>query len=156
MSSLGTFLKSEIARVSRRELRTQVEPLKKQSASHRRHIAALKRQVLALERLVAQLKRGNQQALRASPPEGEEAKGTRFSAKGLRTLRAKLGFSAAELGKLLGVSGQSVYNWESQKSVPRKTQVASLAGLRGVGKKEARGRLDALAPRPGRAKAASR
>lgn len=155
MSSLGTFLKSEIARVSRRELRTQVEPLKKQSAAHRRHIAALKRQVLALERLVAQLKRGNQQSLRASPPAGEEAKGTRFSAKGLRALRTRLGFSAAELGTLLGVSGQSVYNWESRKSVPRKTQVAGLAGLRGLGKKAARVRLEGLAPRP-RAKAASR
>ena len=156
MSSLGTFLKTEIARLSRRELRTQVEPLKKQSAAHRRHIAALKRQVTALERLVAQLKRGNAKTLRAAPPEGEEAKGTRFSAKGLRTLRTKLGFSAAELGKLLGVSGQSVYNWESQKSVPRKAQVANLAQLRGLGKREAQARLEAVAApkkKRGRAKA---
>lgn len=145
MSSLGTFLKTEIARLSRRELRTQVEPLKKQSAAHRRHIAALKRQVTALERLVAQLKRGNAKTLRASPPEGEDSKGTRFSAKGLRTLRTKLGFSAAELGKLLGVSGQSVYNWESQKSVPRKAQLANLAQLRGVGKREAQSRLESVA-----------
>jgi DNA-binding transcriptional regulator YiaG len=156
MASLALLLKSEISRLSRRELRTQVEPLKKQSAAHRRHIAALKRQVMALERLVAQLKRGNAKTLRTAPPEGEEAKGTRFSAKGLRTLRTKLGFSAAELGKLLGVSGQSVYNWESQKSVPRKAQVANLAQLRGVGKREAQARLEAVAaPKKmrGRAKA---
>jgi DNA-binding transcriptional regulator YiaG len=144
MSSFTQMLKGEIARLSRRELRSQVEPLKKQSAAHRRHIAALKRQLLALERLVAELKRGNARALRASPPEGEEAKGTRFSAMGLRAMRAKRGFSAAELGKLLGVSGQSVYNWESQKSVPRKAQVAGLAGLRGLGKRAARSRIDAL------------
>jgi DNA-binding transcriptional regulator YiaG len=144
MSSLGTFLKTEIARLSRRELRTQVEPLKKQSAAHRRHIAALKRQVAALERLVAQLKRGTTKALRAAAPEGEEAKGSRFSAKGLRTLRTKLGFSAAQMGQLLGVSGQSVYNWEGQKSVPRKAQVASLAQLRGMGKREAQAKLEAV------------
>jgi DNA-binding transcriptional regulator YiaG len=156
MSSLGTFLKTEIARLSRRELRTQVEPLKKQSAAHRRHIAALKRQVTALERLVAQLKRGSVKTVRAAPADGDEAKGTRFSAKGLRTLRTKLGFSAAQLGQLLGVSGQSVYNWESQKSVPRKAQVANLAQLRGVGKREAQVRLEAVAApkkKRGRAKA---
>ena len=154
MSSIGTLLKTEIARLSRRELRTQVEPLKKQSALHRRHIAALKRQVVALERLVSQLKRGNAKAMRASPPEGEEAQGMRFSAKGLRTLRTRLGFSAAELGKLLGVSGQSVYNWEGQKSVPRKSQLAGLAQLRGLGKREAQARLETVAaPKKRKAKA---
>ena len=143
MSSLGNLLKTEIARLSRRELRSQVEPLKKQSALHRRHIAALKRHVVALERLVGQLRKGNAKALRASPPEGEEAQGVRFSAKGLATLRARFGFSAAEMGRLLGVSGQSVYNWESKKSVPRRAQVAALAQLRGVGKREALARLEA-------------
>ena len=146
MSSLGSFLKTEIARLSRRELRTQVEPLRKQSAVHRRHIAALKRQVVALEKLVSQLKRGTVRAQRAAPQDGEEAKGTRFSAKGLRTLRTKLGMSAAQMGALLGVSGQSIYNWEAQKAVPRKAQLASLAQLRGVGKREAQARLEALVP----------
>lgn len=143
MSSLGNLLKTEIARLARRELRSQVEPLKKQSAAHRRHIAALKRQVASLERLVALLKKGNARALRASPPEGEEAQGVRFSAKGLATLRSRFGFSAAEMGRLLGVSGQSVYNWEAKKSVPRRAQVAAIAQLRGLGKREAAARLEA-------------
>ena len=143
MSSLGTLLKTEIARLSRRELRSQVEPLKKQSAAQRRHIAALKRQVSALEKLVATLRRDNGRALRASPPAGEETQGVRFSAKGLAALRARFGFSAAEMGRLLGVSGQSVYNWEARKSVPRRAQVAAIAQLRGLGKREAAARLQA-------------
>lgn len=143
MSSLGNVLKTEIARLARRELRSQVEPLKKQSAAHRRHIAALKRQVASLERQVAVLKKGNARALRASPPEGEEPQGVRFSAKGLATLRSRFGFSAAEMGRLLGVSGQSVYNWEAKKSVPRRAQVAAIAQLRGLGKREAAARLEA-------------
>lgn len=144
MSSLGTLLKTEIARLSRRELRSQVEPLKKQSAVHRRHIAALKRQVVALERLVAALRKNNAKAMRAAPPEGEEAQGVRFSAKGLHTLRSRFGFSAAEMGRLLGVSAQSVYNWESKKAVPRRSQLAAIAQLRGLGKRQALARLEEL------------
>lgn len=144
MSSLGTLLKTEIARLSRRELRSQVEPLKKQSAAHRRHIAALKRQVTALERLVAVLRKSNTKAMRAAPPEGEEAQGVRFSAKGLATLRSRFGFSAADMGRLLGVSAQSVYNWENKKAVPRRAQVAAIAQLRGLGKREALVRLEEL------------
>jgi DNA-binding transcriptional regulator YiaG len=144
MSSLGTVLKTEIARLARREQRSQVEPLKKQSAAHRRHIAALKRQVTALERLVATLRKSNAKATRAAPPEGEETQGMRFSAKGLHALRARFGFSAAEMGRLLGVSGQSVYNWENKKAVPRRSQVAAIAQLRGLGKREAAARLEQL------------
>jgi DNA-binding transcriptional regulator YiaG len=149
MSSLGTFLKTEIARLSRREIRSQVEPVKKQSAIHRKHIAALKRQVVALERLVAQLRRGTVKAGRAAPAaaadDGEGAGNSRFSAKGFKTLRARLGLSAADVGKILGVSGQSVYNWEARKSVPRKSQLAALASLRGMGKREAQAKLETVA-----------
>jgi len=145
MSSLGSVLKTEISRLARRELASRVEPLRKQSAAQRRHIAALKRQVTALEKLVAQLARSNRKGLRASPPEGEEAQGVRFSAKGLKTLRTRFGFSAAEMGRLIGVSGQSVYNWENRKAVPRRSQVAALAQLRGLGKRAAVARLEELA-----------
>lgn len=66
----------------------------------------------------------------------------RFVAKGLRSMRQKLGLSAAELASLIGVSEQSVYNWEQKKATPRREQVAAIVGLRGIGKKEARARLE--------------
>ena len=69
----------------------------------------------------------------------------RISAKGLKTLRTKLGLSAAEFGQLAGASGQSIYNWEQGKNAPRAKQVEVLAALRKLGKREARTRLEALA-----------
>lgn len=140
MATLGALLKHEITRLSRREIRTEIEPVKKAAAAHRRHIAALKRQVLKLERQVAALSRSGKKTREPS------AEGTplRFVAKGLRTLRVRLGLSAADLGKLAGVSGQSIYNWENKKAVPRKSQVVTLAGLRSLGKRDARARLDQL------------
>ncbi len=68
----------------------------------------------------------------------------RFVSKGLKTLRARLGLSAADFGRLVGASGQSIYNWEAGKAVPRASQQTALAAIRGLGKREAAKRLDAL------------
>ena len=73
-----------------------------------------------------------------------EAEGVRFTAKGLRSQRKRLALSAADYGKLVGVTGQSIYSWEREISRPRKQQVARIASLRHVGKKEIRARLEQL------------
>jgi transcriptional regulator with XRE-family HTH domain len=143
MPNLGTVLKAEISRLARKEVRAEVETLRKASGTYRREIAELKRQVAQLERRLKQASKARPAA--ASAPEGEDtATRMRFSAKGLQSLRAKLGLSAADFGALAGVSGQSIYHWEQGKSVPRKSQLPKLASLRGLGKKEARARLESL------------
>ena len=50
MSQLASLLKSEISRVARKEVRVEIESLRKSSAQQRGHIAALRRQVQDLER----------------------------------------------------------------------------------------------------------
>jgi DNA-binding transcriptional regulator YiaG len=69
----------------------------------------------------------------------------RFSAKGLASQRQRLGLAAAEMGLLLGVSAQTVYNWEAGKSRPRQQQLAAIAALRGLGKRQVKVRLTELA-----------
>lgn len=118
-----------------------MEPLRKANTEQRRQIAELKRQVAALQR--------GAKASPAEPKRGSEdveqpGSGTRFVPKGLKSLRARLGLSAADFGLLVGASGQSVYNWEAGKSVPRVTQQAGLAAVRGLGKREAAKRLEEL------------
>ena len=61
-------------------------------------------------------------------------------------MRKRLGLSAAQLAALVGVSEQSVYNWETKKATPRKEQFAAIIALRGIGKREVRQRLAAKAP----------
>lgn len=142
MANIASVMKAEIARLARKEVKTQVEPLRKANAGYRRDIAALKREVAALSR---QLKPGVRaaKAEKAAPAEGDDAPRVRFQAKGLKSHREKLGLSAAEYGQLAGVSAQSIYNWEAGKTVPRQAQVQSLAALRGMGKREAAKRLEA-------------
>jgi DNA-binding transcriptional regulator YiaG len=49
------------------------------------------------------------------------------------------------MGLLLGVSGQSIYHWEAEKSRPRQAQLLAIAALRNLGKREAKKRLAELA-----------
>jgi len=142
MSNFSSVLKSEIARVARKEIKSAADPLRKANANYRREIAELKRQLAALQKEVRSLSKG----ARANAPDAAPvAAGTRFSAKGLKSLRARLGLSAVDFGALVGASGQSVYNWEAGKAVPRASQQAAVASVRGLGKREAAKRLEALA-----------
>jgi DNA-binding transcriptional regulator YiaG len=142
MPNIGNVLKSEIARIARKEIRGETLQLKKQNAQYRSEIAALKRRLAGLEQ---QQKRQSKTSAGSTAGEEEPAqRGFRFSAKGLATRRQKLGLSARELGALLGVSAQSVYHWEQGKSRPRASQVQAISGLRRLGKREAVARLNAL------------
>lgn len=137
MANIAAALKEEITRVSRKELRKLVDPLRRQLATQRRDIAALKRERDELKRQVASLAKTSPRSI-VPAPEADTEKRSRFSAAGLRTLRQKLGLSADDLGRLAGVSGQSVYNWEQEKSRPRQAQVGKIVLLRNIGKREAR------------------
>jgi DNA-binding XRE family transcriptional regulator len=144
MPNVAAVLRDEIARLARKELRSQTEGLKKASAQYRRDIAALKRQVAELERQVSLL---GGLVLKKPPatPVSDGAARVRFTAKGLRAQRKRLGLSAADYAQLAGVSPQSVYNWEREITRPRKEQIAILAALRGMGKREAQARLRQIA-----------
>jgi len=143
MPNLGNVLKDEVVRLCRKELRKELGPVRKITAAHRRDIAALKRQLSAAQRRVQLLER---QAARsgAARPQPVSDKPVRFVAKGLRSMRQRLGLSAAELARLIEVSEQSVYNWETKKTTPRREQVQALASLRGLGKREVRARLEKM------------
>lgn len=141
MPNLSSVLKAEIVRLARKELRAQVDPLRKAASTQRREIAELKRQVVALGRQARSAPRRAAAAETAST----EATRVRFTAKSIQALRLRLGLSVAELGALIGASAQSIYNWESGKAAPRQQHLGALAGLRGIGKRAARARLEAEA-----------
>lgn len=148
MPNIAAVLKTEIARIARKEVRSQTEELRKSSAQYRSHIAALRKRIDQLER---QLKRVGKSAGRSAPAaaESEDDQGTsrRFSAARLAAQRRKLGLSAADFATLLGVSGQSVYKWEHGESRPRARQLEAIAAVRGIGKREAAARLAKLQER---------
>lgn len=140
MPNIASVLKEEVLRLARKEVRRETEGLKKASVQYRSDIAALKRRVATLEK---QASHADKRAARSSAQEGtpEEAGRMRFSAKGLAKHRQRLGVSAADMGVLLGVSAQTIYNWEAEKSRPRPSQMAAIAALRAMGKRQAKAKL---------------
>lgn len=143
MPNLATVLKDEIRRLARKEVRQEVEPTRKLVAQQRRDIAELKRQVQQQERTIAFLQQREKQRLAKKPTE-QLAQNARFSPTRLRSQRERLGLSAADYARLVGVSAQSIYLWEQGKSRPRPQQLAALVAVRGIGKREAQRRLEML------------
>jgi DNA-binding transcriptional regulator YiaG len=140
MSNIASVLKAEIVRLARREIRGEVAALRKASTQHRTTISALRREVAQLRK---QLRSSG--TARASAPESQEGEvRLRFSPAGLAAHRKKLGVSAQDYGALVGVSGQTIYHWEDSQR-PRAAQLQALAGVRGIGKREAVKRLADLA-----------
>lgn len=141
MPNFASALKDEILRLARKEVRSEIDSLKKASAQYRASIAALKRQVAALEKQQARIeKKGPKKE--TIEVEDEASTKFRFSAKRFVAQRQKLGISAGDMGSLVGVSAQTVYNWEAEKSRPRPQQLAAIAAVRAMGKRAIKTRLE--------------
>jgi predicted transcriptional regulator len=144
MPNIASILKSEIARVARKEVRAGTEQLKKAATAYRSEIAALKRRCQTLEQQLRSVSRSGRKAAPAAEAAQDGGTQLRFSAKGLASQRRRLGLSAHDCGLLVGASGQSIYKWEDGSARPRAKNVAAIAALRTMGKKEAAARLAGL------------
>ena len=166
MANLASALKEEIGRLARKEIRQQTAGTAKSAAQCERDIAKLKQQMKDLQSKLSSLgrpdtpkrtaggkgasrktsvkKQGKKLASAATKPVKQSVR-SRFSAKSLKGDRERLGLSAENYGKLIGVSGLSIYNWEKGQARPRESSIAALMTIRGIGKREAAKRLEALA-----------
>jgi DNA-binding transcriptional regulator YiaG len=144
MANIASLLKEEITRLARKEIRAEIEGLKKASTHYRSDIAALKKRIAVLEQQVSRLGKSIPKTPRIEA-EPEEGARLRYSAKGVKTLRERLGLTAGAAGALLGVSAQTIYSWEAGNSRPRKQQLERLAFLRKMGKRDVEDALKQLA-----------
>jgi DNA-binding transcriptional regulator YiaG len=144
MSNLAAALKEEVCRLARKEIKSQVGPTKQAVAQHRREIAALKRQVEEQRKKIAFLEAQERKRVAEPSSSTGDAENVRFSSRSFKAQRDRLGLSAKDYGLLVGVSGITIYNWEQDKSRPRQAQLAALAAVRGIGKREALARLELL------------
>ncbi|MCE9554768.1 MAG: helix-turn-helix domain-containing protein [Planctomycetes bacterium] len=144
MSNLIAALKHEVTRLARKEIRAQVGGVKQAVTQHRREIARLKRELKAHQKKIAFLEGRERTRLGQPAVNQEDIDGSRFSAKSVRAQRKRLKLSAGEFGKLLGVSGQTIYLWEQGKTRPRQAQFTSLVAVRKLGRREAVRRIDVV------------
>lgn len=140
MPNIAKVLKEEITRLARKEVRAAQEKTKGLTAQHHREIANLKSQVVALKRQVIALERQLRKT-GATPQAPAASKRIRFVPKGLVSTRKRLGLSAADLARMMGVSTQTIYNWERCVTKPGVDQLAKLGTLRHVGTRQVQGHL---------------
>jgi DNA-binding transcriptional regulator YiaG len=144
MPNVVQVFKEEIARLARKQARSQVAALKKASARHRSDIAALKRSLAELTKQMTAVDR--QGPTRASTQDAAtpETPAMRFSAKGFASQRKRLALSASQVGRMFGVSGQTIYLWETGQARPRAKHLPAVAALRSLGRKQAAAVLASL------------
>jgi DNA-binding transcriptional regulator YiaG len=142
MANFARTLQEEIRRLARREIRSETKVSKRLAVQSRRELATLKRTVGDLRRQLAFLTGREKTRLKSTLTAPADVKDVRFSAKWLKLHRERLGLSAAAYGKLVGVSGLTIYHWESGKSRPRQAGLAALAGVRMLRKRKALQLLD--------------
>lgn len=143
MSNIAVVLRQEITRLARREARSLTRALQKASSQFRKDIAELKRQNAKGRAEIGRLQR---QALKggAAPAAEAPSEKVRYSAVSVVAQRKRLGISAEAFGKLVGVTGHTIYKWEHGASRPRSAQLAAFAAVRRIGKTEANTRLEQL------------
>jgi DNA-binding transcriptional regulator YiaG len=143
MPNIAVMFRQEITRLARREIRSQTQGLRKASAQFRRDVAELKRNNAKLKSEVARLERRVGKDAAPAIAETELTK-VRFAARSVISHRRSLGISAADYGRLVGVTGHTIYQWEHGTSRPRRARLAAFAAIRRQSKAEVLARLEQM------------
>lgn len=152
MTTFANNLKNEIARVARKELREELDALRKSSSLQRSEIAALKKQLKIVQSQTNKLEKARaasvskkpveDRPVAMDPPKGKPGRKVVFSAERLKTQRARLGLTQEQIAKLLDVSALSIWKWESGGAAPRASRVPTILQRLALGKREALALLD--------------
>lgn len=146
MPNIAQVLKSEIARIARKEVRAHCTELQKSLAAARAEIKSLRQRLTSAEK---QLARQPVTAKPQAPAADQEqdantGKPGRFSGKRLMSLRKKLGLSQADFGRLVGASSLSIYKWETGQVRPREKFLQAIDTVKTLPKAELQARIAQL------------
>jgi len=146
MPNVAKILREEITRLARKEMKRAVLDLKRDAVKNKKAVSAVNRRIASLEKMNRGVRAAIEGGKKAGAVEAAApAARMRFTGKTSLGLRRKLKLSQVEFGKLIGVSGQSVYQWERKggRIKLRKKTMEALAAIKGIGAREARRRLGA-------------
>jgi DNA-binding transcriptional regulator YiaG len=135
MAKIEPVLKSEIQRLTKREIRSTFLPLRREVRAMRLRLSSLSKSFSVLDRFAKEQMRQVEKKgvkLEATP---EEVKASRLTPDRIRGLRKKLGLSMRELGILTRSSIGAVLSWEKGKFKPRGDKKAALVALRRLRKR---------------------
>lgn len=144
MPKFANQSKGEVSRPAKKKVKDRTRSLKKAFAAFPSEMACIERLLTELDVLLKKMNKETSRSKAVERSEDNSGVRLRFRAAGFATLRKKLGISAAEMGKLLEVSAQSVYNWETGKTKPRASQLEAISTVRKMGKRGVTAKLNEL------------
>ncbi len=155
MSTLAQTIKDEIRRISRREIGLALSKFRRDHIALKKRLAEQKYKISAIENENKEISKKlaafgqDQRAEAHSEPEAEQVP---VYARGIKSLRRRLGLSQIALARLVGMNRISISHWEkkSGKITIIKPEVRKmLTELKGMKKAEVGARLGTL-KRPGK------
>jgi len=132
MNTFSNAFRAEVVRMARKELKPELQSMRKAITSHRSEIAALKRDV---KHLTSELKAAQRQtkAVQIALPSDRPKAAKRttgeafvFAPEMLAQMRKALGATQLEMASLLAVSPLSYSRWEKGQAHPRAKQLAKI------------------------------
>ena len=141
MPTLVATLKSEVRRLSAREIKRALRPLKRiqrqvkalraVTRAHRRTVAKLERRILRLR---------DRAFARGAVPGG--GRGPRVSPEFVQSLRSRFRMTRVQFAKLLSVSPGSIFGWETGRTAPRGRSRTRLVEAKKLGVRKARAAIE--------------
>lgn len=153
MGKVEETLKSEIARLTKKQIKSTYVPLSKDVRELKRTISRLSKAVAALEKSVG-FQQSQVVAKKVELHAAEsEVRAARLSPRVIRNSRKRLGLAQKDMAALLGVSLGAIVAWEQGRSRPRAKNKTALVGLRKLGRRDVKRILQGKS-KPGPKKAA--
>ena len=142
MGKVETILKSEIIRLSKREVRKNFTPLRRDVRQLRASLSQLRKTLTEIQRFTS--RQGKALRTDGIPLEAsvEEVKASRFSPRLIRSLRKRLGVTQKEMASLAGVTVGAIYQWEKGIFEPRGDKRKVIVALRKLGRRDVKTLLE--------------
>src|SRR5436309_3025020 len=147
MPKIELAIKAAIDRGARRHIRQVATPMRREVRRLRHLVAGLRRDVTGLKTTAAQWERMADRRPWTAAVSDEAAKAARLSARLIRKLRTRLGLSQAALGRLVGVTGAAVVEWERGRARPSGERRKAVVALGGLGRRDVKRLLERM-PKP--------
>ncbi len=147
MNTFSNAFRAEVVRMARKELKPELQGMRKAITGHRSEIAALKREVKSL---TSQLKTAQRQAKTvgtdapADPPKVSKRAAREdfvFAPEMLTQMRNALSATQLQMAALLAVSPLTYSRWEKGQAQPRTKQLAKIEELVNMGPAKAAKKL---------------
>jgi len=141
MGKVEETIKSEIVRLTRREMRQVTVPMGRDVRMLKATVSKLRKTVASLERFAAHRESEllSEKKLEAAP---DEIKKARFSPRLIRRLRERLGITQKEMATLADVTVGAIFQWEKGIFEPRGDKKGVLIALRKLGRREVKKLLE--------------